>query len=69
MDFVRREYPNISTSGLGDDQDTEQKRLTSWAKGYTEGQCVLFIPRINKYYRRLAIEFKSPTGTGRLSSE
>lgn len=55
----------ISISGPGENKDTEQKRLTSWTKGCTKGQCDLLTLNNHKHYGELAIEF----GIGRLSSE
>ena len=42
--FVRAAYPNVRISpGLGENQDSGQKRAESWCKGYQKGQPYLII--------------------------
>ena len=39
VDLIRRYYPDtILVAGLGENQDTEDKRLDSYKKGYMRGQ-------------------------------
>ena len=62
VQLIRNYYPDsILVAGLGENQDTEDKRLDSYKKGYTRGQPDLMILDYHKYYKGLCIEFKSPT--------
>ena len=62
VQLVRNYYPDsILIAGLGENQETEEKRLDSYKKGYTHGQPDLMILDFHKYYKGLCIEFKSPT--------
>ena len=62
VQLIRNYYPDsILIAGLGENQDTEEKRLDSYKKGYTRGQPDLMILDYHKYYKGLCIEFKSPT--------
>ena len=62
VDLIRRYYPDsILVAGLGENQDTEDKRLDSYKKGYMRGQPDLIILDYHKDYKGLCIEFKSPT--------
>ena len=68
LDLIRRYYPDsILVAGLGENQDTEDKRLDSYKKGYTKGQPDLMILDYHKDYKGLCIEFKSPTNNYRVS--
>ena len=59
---IRNYYPNaIMVPGLGETQDTPDKRINSWKKGYLRGQPDLMILDFHKDYKGLCIEFKSPT--------
>ena len=63
VDMIRRFYPySILAAGLGENQDTEDKRLDSYRKGYMKGQPDLMILNYHKDFIGLGIEFKSPTG-------
>ena len=63
VDLIRKYYPDsISVAGLGENQDTEDKRLDSHKKGYMRGQPDLLVLDYHKDYKGLGIEFKSPTG-------
>ena len=62
VQLIRNYYPDsILVAGLGENQDTEDKRLDSYKKGYQRGQPDLMILDYHKYYKGLCIEFKSPT--------
>ena len=62
VQLIRNYYPNsILVAGLGENQDTEEKRLDSYKKGYQRGQPDLMILDYHKDYKGLCIEFKSPT--------
>ena len=63
VDYLRRFYPQaLLTPGLGELQDSEEKRLDAWAKGYIGGTCDLMIMRPG--CAAFGIEFKTPLGTG-----
>ena len=62
VQLIRRYYPDsILVAGLGENQDTEEKRLDSFKKGYQKGQPDLMILDYHRDYKGLCIEFKSPT--------
>ena len=62
VQLIRNYYPDsILVAGLGENQDTEEKRLDSYKKGYLSGTPDLMILNYHKDYRGLCIEFKSPT--------
>ena len=62
VQLIRNYYPDsILVAGLGENQDTEDKRLDSYKKGYQRGQPDLMVLDYYKYYKGLCIEFKSPT--------
>ena len=62
VDLIRRYYPDtILVAGLGENQDTEDKRLDSYKEGYMKGQPDLMILDKHKDFKGLCIEFKSPT--------
>jgi hypothetical protein len=65
VDYIRRYYPQaLLVPGLGELQDSEEKRLDAWAKGYVGGTCDLLILQPNSSYSGFGIEFKTPLGTG-----
>ena len=60
--LIRNFYPDaIMVPGLGENQDSPEKRINSWKKGYIKGQPDLMILNYHKDYNGLCIEFKSPT--------
>ena len=62
VQLIRNYYPDsILVAGLGENQDTEDKRLDSYKKGYQRGQPDLMILNYHKDFKGLCIEFKSPT--------
>ena len=66
--LIRNYYPDaILVAGLGENQDTEKKRLDSYKKGYQRGQPDLMILNYHKDYKGLCIEFKSPTNNYEVS--
>ena len=68
VQLIRNYYPDsILVAGLGENQDTEDKRLDSWKKGYQRGQPDLMILDYHKDYKGLCIEFKSPTNNYEVS--
>ena len=68
VDLIRRYYPDfILVAGMGENQDTEDKRLGSYKKGYMRGQPDLMVLDYHKDYKGLCIEFKSPTNNYHVS--
>ena len=66
--LIRTYYPNaILVAGLGENQDTEIKRLDSYKKGFQRGTPDLMILNFHKDYKGLCIEFKSPTNNYEVS--
>ena len=62
VELIRNFYPNaLLVPGPGENQDTPEKRINSWKKGYQLGQPDLMILDYHKDYQGLCIEFKSPT--------
>ena len=60
--LIRNFYPDaIMVPGLGENQDTPEKRINSWKKRYLRGQPDLMILNYHKDFNGLCIEFKSPT--------
>ncbi len=70
VDFVRRFHPEaILVPGLGENQVTEEMRIKSWQMGYTRGQCDLLLLNKHETWTGMAVELKSPTGLGVVSSD
>ena len=68
VNLIKNYYPDsLLVAGLGENQDTEEKRLDSWKKGYQRGQPDLMILDYHKDYNGLCIEFKSPTNNYEVS--
>ena len=68
VNLIRNYYPDaMLVAGLGENQDTEEKRLDSYKKGYQRGQPDLMILNYHKDYQGLCIEFKSPTNNYEVS--
>ena len=68
VNLIRNYYPDsLLVAGLGENQDTEEKRLDSYKKGYQRGQPDLMILDYHKDYNGLCIEFKSPTNNYEVS--
>ena len=62
VQLIRNYYPDsLLVAGLGENQDTEEKRLDSYKKGFQRGQPDLMILDYHIQYKGLCIEFKSPT--------
>jgi len=70
IDFVRRFHPDANiVAGLGENQDSEEKRIKSWQCGYTRGQCDILLLNKHKKWTGMAIELKSPIGWGVVSPD
>ena len=68
VDLIRKYYPDsILVAGLGENQDTDNKRLDSCKKGYIRGQPDLMILDYHKDYKGLCIEFKLPSNNYHVS--
>ncbi|CAH3180812.1 unnamed protein product, partial [Porites evermanni] len=68
VDLIRKYYTgSILVAGLGENQDTEDKRLDSCKKEYMRGQPDLMVLDYHKDYKGLCIEFKSPTNNYHVS--
>ena len=68
VQLIRNYYPDsLLVAGLGENQDTEDKRLDSYKKGYQRGTPDLMILDNHKDFRGLCIEFKSPTNNYEVS--
>ena len=68
VQLIRNYYPDaILVAGLGENQDTEEKRLDSYQKGYQRGQPDLMLLDYHRDYKGLCIEFKSPTNNYEVS--
>ena len=68
VQFIRRFFEEaIVIAGLGELQDTSDKRIDAWNKGYTKGQPDILILNRARKHTGLAIELKTPAGTGVLS--
>ena len=67
---IRRFYPQaVLVAGLGELQDTSDKRIEAWRKGYTAGQPDILLLNHHAKWNGFALELKNPKGTGRLSDK
>ena len=57
----------LFTCPLSVDLNTDEKRITSYLKGYTAGTPDLLIFNKSGEYNGLALELKNPKGTGNIS--
>ena len=63
VSFIRDKYEEVLLiAGLGENQQKERMRISSYKKGYMSGQCDLMIMNPTSKFNSLCIEFKSPTG-------
>ena len=70
VEYLRKYYDDILfNASLGENQDSEVKRINSWKLGYTSGFPDLVLYEHNQSYNGLSIEFKSPSGQGQLSEK
>ena len=70
VSFLKERYPHsLFTVTLGENQDTADKRINSFKKGYLRGSPDLIINNLHKHYTGFCIEFKSPKGNGILSPD
>ena len=67
---IRERYPNvIITPGLGEYQDSSEKRCDAWSKGYTGGQPDIILMEPSNGFHGYALELKTPKGTGVVSEK
>ena len=58
--YIRKKYPNaIVLAGLGELQDSEERRIDAYCKGYTKGQPDIIV-MARETGARLALELKHP---------
>ena len=70
VDYLRKYYPDVLFNAtLGELQNTSEKRIESYKKGYKAGISDLIIYEHNTSYNGFAIEFKSPNGKGVISEK
>ena len=70
VSFLKKRYPHsIFSTGLGENQDSVNKRIDSFKKGYLHGSFDLIIHDLHKHYTGLAIELKNPNGRGLMSDD
>jgi hypothetical protein len=70
VQYLKKYYPDVVViPGLGENQDTSEKRIDSKLKGYSSGQSDLIIAVPNDHYSSFAIELKNPTGCGKLTEK
>ena len=63
--YIRNYHPDaLIISGLGEYQDTVQRRSDAYHKGYLGGQPDILIVNPINGYNGFAIELKTPKGTG-----
>ena len=68
VNLIRNYYPDaLLVAAMGENQDTEEKRIDSWKKGYQRGTPDLMILNYHREYQGLCIEFKSPTNNYEVS--
>ena len=68
VSFLKKRYPHsLFTATLGENQDSVNKRIDSFYKGYLRSSPDLIIHNLHKRYVGLCIKFKTPTGHGELS--
>jgi hypothetical protein len=67
--YIRRFHPEaLIVAGLGEYQDTTQRRSDAYRKGYIGGQPDLITTNPMNGYNGFAIELKTPKGTGEIRS-
>lgn len=66
--FTREFCPGILLcAGLGENQDSEEKRIDSWRKGYCSGEPDIQILNLHAKYSGMVCELKSPVSGGVLA--
>ena len=57
------------TAGLGENQDTKDKRIKSFKKGFMKGQPNLTVHNLHKHYNGQCIDFKTPQCSGIITDQ
>lgn len=61
VDYIRKYHKNaVLNVGLREMQDTSEKRVDAYRKGYTSGQPDITIMNLYKHYSGFCIELKTP---------
>ena len=61
-------FPHVLfNASLGENQDSSDKRIDSFCKGYLKGSPDIQILEVTEQYNGLFLELKSPTGMGSLT--
>ena len=67
---IRRFWPHaLLVAGLGELQDSPEKRMYAWRSGYVGGQPDLLILNAHRSHNGYAIELKNPKGIGKLTEK
>ena len=70
VSFLKKRFSHsLFNVTLGENQDTCDKRIDSYRKGYLRGSPDLIINNLHKNYTGFAIEFKNPNSKGILSDD
>ena len=70
VSFLKKRFPHsIFSAGLGENQDSINKRIDSFNKGYLRGSPDLIICNLHEHYTGFSIELKNPNGKGILSPD
>ena len=70
VNFIRNNYPKaLINATLGENQININMRIKSYNMGYQKGSPDLIIQNLHLKYSGFAIEFKTPSGNGRISEE
>jgi len=70
IEFIRKYAPDaVIIPGLGEYQFNTTLRTNCYDKGYTGGQPDILIVNSHRYHQGLALEFKTPTGKGIISTK
>ena len=70
VDYLRKYHQDVLfNASLGELQDSSQKRIESYQKGYKSGIADIIIYEHNTSYNGFTIEFKSPNGKGVISEK
>ena len=68
--YIKKFFPDaLLIAELGELQDTDNKRIGSFCKGYQKGQPDLIITNLHKHYSGFCIEFKTPKNNGHITKQ
>ena len=67
--FIRKYYKDANISSFGGEfQDTPEKRIDAWRRGYSKGSFDICILNANVHWNGFLIELKHPMTSGKLST-